>query len=326
MGKKNKTLIIFIFISSVLIAELIWWIIFTHQNNELYLSAIQDKYQLEKQLGIKRNSQELKVIKSEADRKLTMFISESAFVFVLILVGIYMVYRSFQQELRMQDQQQNFLLSITHELKTPLASMKLYLQTLSSKKNLSDELRNDFLSGSLTQVERLSNLINQVLESTKENFTEKNRPDVVCNIAAITIDVSKRFKLGENNVKVSSSDILFHIHQTDFELILSNLLKNAVLYSNEEAEGVFVILEDSNHCITLKVLDTGIGVPDDEKKEIFSRFYRVGSEDTRKSSGTGLGLFIVKQLVHKYSGKISVGDNEPKGSIFTLEIPKVVKS
>lgn len=319
MTKKNRTLAIFALISSILIAELIWWMIFTHQNNERYLDVMRDMIRVEQQFGIETNRISFDAVEEEMDRKLFMFISESVFVIVLILVGIYLVYRSFKQELRFQRQQQNFLLSITHELKTPLASIKLYLQTLSSKKKLSEEKQSEFLSGSLEQVDRLTQLINHVLESTKETRAPREslaeKIDVVPVFTTVCNEYGVEFRGGD-------APLFAHIGETDLELLLSNLVKNAVLYSGETPEGVSVTLQSQEKNVTLVVSDSGVGIKDEHKKQIFERFFRVGEEDTRRANGTGLGLYIVDQLVKKYKGKISVTDNQPKGSTFTVIFPK----
>lgn len=293
--------------------------IFTHQNNERYLDVMRDMIRVEQQFGIETNRISFDAVEEEMDRKLFMFISESVFVIVLILVGIYLVYRSFKQELRFQRQQQNFLLSITHELKTPLASIKLYLQTLSSKKKLSEEKQSEFLSGSLEQVDRLTQLINHVLESTKETRAPREslaeKIDVVPVFTTVCNEYGVEFRGGD-------APLFAHIGETDLELLLSNLVKNAVLYSGETPEGVSVTLQSQEKNVTLVVSDSGVGIKDEHKKQIFERFFRVGEEDTRRANGTGLGLYIVDQLVKKYKGKISVTDNQPKGSTFTVIFPK----
>lgn len=314
---------IFFVVAAVLIAELIWWMIFIHQNNTQYLALVRHNYKLERQLGIAEPEYVLTEATKFVDRKFTMFVSESIFVIIVILIGIYFVYRSFVQELKLQAQQQNFLLSITHELKTPLASIKLYLQTLIAKKHISDEKRTHFLKGSLRQVDRLTSLINHVLETTKSELsTIEHQASRSINISEIITELLSSFEEIKENAHHISKDVYFKMHTHDLELLCSNLLKNALQYVGDNIQSVHVSLEERDSQIILEVSDRGVGIAEEEKANVFERFYRVGSEETRSTSGTGLGLYIVKQIVQKYHGQITIRDNEPNGSIFTILFDK----
>lgn len=251
-----------------------------------------------------------------------MVLGETAVFIFIFFVGAYYLQKAINQERKLQHQQKNFLLSVTHELKSPLASIKLYLQTI-LKRELDPAQQKSFITNSLKDIERLDDLVENMLLATKIESNSYTFPKENFNLSELVNSVAGRLQ-----VHTCSSQIIKLSVQQGISLlgdkfaltsVVTNLIENAVKYSPPCAE-VNVSLRRSNGQIHFIVADSGIGINDQEKSRIFDKFYRVGSEDTRKTKGTGLGLYIVKQVLDKHQASIKVKNNQPSGSIFEVTI------
>ena len=260
------------------------------------------------------------LIYENLENKVWMVIGEGSVFLILLILGVYITHRAFKKEVALSHQQKNFLMAVTHELKSPLASIKLHLQTL-LKRNL-DKNKNEYIiSTAINDTDRLTILVDNILLSTYiDNSTypvEKQR----VNLSAFISDfVNKKTNDADISHKLSLSiepEIYFNAQEMSLVSILQNLLENAFKYSPENST-ITIALKKINNTIILSIGDEGDGIADEEKQNIFKKFYRMGNEITRKSKGTGLGLYIVKYLVEKHNGYISVKDNSPKGSIFEV--------
>jgi len=259
------------------------------------------------------------LIESQPDRK-AMVIGEGIFFMLIFVVGALKLKRAFVREHKIQQQQQNFLLAVTHELKSPLASIKLAIQTI-LKRDLSKEQRDQFLSNSLKDIERLDDLVGNVLIATKLENLRYNFPKEQIDLTELIKNVAGRLQIHSCTSQVIKTEL-----QSDIQIegdrfaitnVVTNLIENAVKYSPPCAH-VVVKLASENGNVLFSVADHGIGIADHEKKLIFNKFYRVGNEDTRKTKGTGLGLYIVKTVLERHRAQISVKDNAPSGSIFEV--------
>ena len=244
-------------------------------------------------------------------------------VFVLIFsVGAYFLHKSINSERRLHQQQKNFLLSVTHELKSPMASIKLYLQTI-QKRDLNREQQMNFIGKSLVDVERLNDLVENMLIASRIDNSSYSFPKENFNLSELVQNIVSRLqinKCGCNQQIISAHvDPNIEIVGDKFALssMINNLVENAIKYSGP-CEVVEVKLQRKEQSIRLMVADHGIGIADAEKPHIFDKFYRVGNEDTRNTKGTGLGLFIVKSVLDKHEATIKVRDNKPSGSIFEV--------
>ena len=262
------------------------------------------------------------LIESQPDRKV-MIIGEGIFFMLIFVVGALKLKKAFVREHKIQQQQQNFLLAVTHELKSPLASIKLAIQTI-LKRNLSEEQRNQFLSNSLKDIERLDDLVGNVLIATKLENLRYNFPKENIDLSELVKSVAGRLQIHSCTTQVIKTEL-----QSDIQIegdrfaitnVVTNLIENAVKYSPPCAH-VVVKLASDNGNVVFSVADHGIGIADNEKRLIFNKFYRVGSEDTRKTKGTGLGLYIVKTVLERHRAQISVKDNTPSGSLFEVIFP-----
>lgn len=257
----------------------------------------------------------------------SMIIGEGIFFLLIFLWGALRLKKLFVREQKLQQQQQNFLLAITHELKSPLASVKLYIQTI-LKRDLDKEQQQVFLRNSLKDIERLDDLVENVLITTKLESRNYNLPKEKFNLTELVENIVDRLQKNACRTQVLKpnldSDVMIYADKFAISNVVTNLIENAIKYSPPCAN-VVVKLTNEEHGIIFSVADHGIGISDAEKKLIFNKFYRVGSEATRKTKGTGLGLYIVKTVLQKHNASIKVKDNTPSGSIFEVTFDKNAK-
>lgn len=252
--------------------------------------------------------------------KAGMILGEGAVFILLITVGVIFLHKSLKKEHRLRSQQRNFLLSVTHELKSPLASIKLYLQTI-LKRDLERSQINAFLNNSLKDIERLDDLVENMLIATRMENRSYSFPKEEFDFSNLIEKVSERLQVHTCSTQTIYTDVQPNIKikgdKFALSLVVSNLIENAVKYS-PACDEVNVSLAAVDNTIVLRVADKGVGIPDSEKEKIFEKFYRVGSEDTRKTKGTGLGLFIVKEVLKVHQAQIRVKNNKPEGTIFEV--------
>jgi signal transduction histidine kinase len=286
----KRSLVIFYAVIIYAVAELIWW-----------------GYQLV----------------SLQPKRIGMILSEGSMFVIVFSVGAYYLHSSINKEQKLQEQKKNFLLSVTHELKSPLASIKILLQTI-QKRNLTKAQTLDFIDKSLLDIERLDDMVENMLLASKIDNRSYTFPKAQFNLSVLVDSIVNRLQITkcDCNQQIIEAEIEPKIEITGdkFALtsVVTNLVENAIKYSSP-CEAVAVKLFSKEGKIHLQVADHGIGIADNEKNRIFDRFYRVGSEDTRNTKGTGLGLFIVKQVLDKHEATIRVKDNRPAGSIFEVE-------
>jgi len=308
----------------------VWWTYLLLSKND---DAYDTRIELLKSEMIHANAYDVTTFQSTANYKelirkkvsqRRMIFAEAMVYFIILIIGVWLVYRSFKQEIRLARQQRNFLLSITHELKSPIASIRLALDTLFKRADkLKPELIQKLSRNGISEAERLHDLVNNILLAARLDSGLQLSPgdvDLVFFLNKIIIQLDTKYPNVEFNFNADSDIPTIQTDENALTSISLNLIENAVKYCPSGCTIDVNIKTDNTHVI-LEVADKGIGIPDEEKAKIFQKFYRVGSEDTRKTKGTGLGLFIVKSLVHVQKGNISVRDNEPKGTIFTVKLP-----
>lgn len=329
--KRSKSLIIFYLLVSYIFAAFLWWTFFHVQNIREQYSLKMEKAELQFQIyNLDRSIvQKDSVTKDNAiieyNRKLNMIIGEALVFFVILFFGSYKIHAGLRRDAEISNQQRNFLLSITHELKSPIAGIKLSLQTLYNRQ-LERAPQQRLLSNSIKDTERLQNLVENILLAAK---LETDKSDMFLseeiNLSDLIEDTvqkfSANFNLSDRIVANINTDVYVHGDAIALVSMITNLLENAIKYSTAAIPIQVSLQYNTNKMAHIVVADQGIGIEDVEKKKIFTKFYRVGNEDTRKTKGTGLGLFIIKQLVELHHGTIEVTDNTPKGTIFTIELP-----
>ncbi len=255
---------------------------------------------------------------TDMDRKFYMILGEGGGFFIILFTGFLLTYRSFNKEIQVGNQQKNFLLAITHELKTPIASLKLYLQTL-LKRTLNPSKQEEILNKSVKDADRLNALVENILLATKidDNGLPLNpeRINLSEMMEKVTLDMLESSGKTVDVEFFIEPEVYFQGDKDAFYSILINLIGNALKYSPEKSS-ICVTLVQKGKETALSISDEGPGVPMDETEKIFDKFYRSGNEETRSQKGTGLGLYIVKKLVEQHNGMIQVKPNVPSGSIF----------
>ena len=215
------------------------------------------------------------------------------------------------------------MLSITHELKSPLASVKLGLQTL-KRTGLSEENFNKIHSNSLDDVDRLEMLMDNILLAAKIDSRQYSFEKEELNLTDTVKTVVERLATIHGHKRAITSnleqDIIYIGDKVGLSSVVINLVENAIKYSDSDDQ-IHIDLKKKDSTICIEVADTGQGIPEHEIQNVFKKFYRLGNEETRSAKGTGLGLFIVQQIVEQHHGKIAVSENKPKGSIFTIQFP-----
>ncbi len=329
--KKSRTSLVFFMVAFYIFASYLWWAFLLIQKNDLLLEQTLLNYQLEYNIANdlpKGDKSYLttadygEMIKKHESQKWMVFGEGFVFLF-LILAGTMQLYRSFSREMALARQQNNFLLSITHELKSPLASIRLSIQTLLMRLNLEDKFQR-LLNNSLDDTDRLAALVDNILFAAKmENSTYSFSLESV-NLSDLVEKQAARIQQLAKDTHNISTDIQPNVMVKADKIAMSsaiiNLLENAVKYSPESTT-IAVKLNTKGKQSLLQIADQGPGVQEGEKLNIFDKFYRVGNEETRSAKGTGLGLFIVKSVSEGHLGKVYVSDNEPVGSIFTILLP-----
>jgi len=257
-------------------------------------------------------------------RRIVMMVSEGAFFAVLLLVVIGLLWRSVRREVELERQHRNFLSAITHELKSPLAAMRLALETVIGGRATGDIARR-FLANALEDTERLEGLVQKVLEATRygDGWSEIDLRDTDLSLLVEeSVDIFRRRAVA-NGVRFEAqiaSDIHADVDHEAMAIAISNLLENAVKYGGDPPIVRIDLNIDGNDAV-LEVRDNGGGVPEEDLELIFGRFYRSGDEMTRTTGGTGLGLYLVQQIVAAHLGEVEVAATGPEGSIFRLNIP-----
>jgi two-component system, OmpR family, sensor histidine kinase CiaH len=315
--KKGLTLVTVVYwlLLLYIIVALVWWFIaLQYQNMQMSNYKLldlkqEDPHYLSKAAEISRQEK----------RKTTQYISEGITFLLLILVGAVFVYRSVRKQLKLNRQQQNFMMAVTHELKTPIAVAKLNLETL-QKHKLDETKQQKLIQSTLEEAERLNALANNILISSQLEGGNYKLSKEELNFSlltdAIIKDYQKRFP-DRKIVAALQPEIEINGDALLLEILISNLADNALKYSPKESP-VFFSLSQNNNTVLLEVKDEGPGIPDSEKKKVFERFYRIGNEQVRKAKGTGLGLYLCKKIATDHRADIVVTNNNPTGSIFTV--------
>ena len=313
----DKTPWLFYGLVAYIVVQFLWWeVLLTKQTRQLAeeqkkLSAL---YFADKNL-LEQNFQQ---IESKKNHQLWMHVGEGTVFLILVSLGVLKIYNTRKKENELARLQSNFLLSVTHELKSPLASVKLQLQTL-QKHNLEEAVKNKLVQKALADNERLLRMIDNVLLASKaENENNILRLEKINLSETLAKLIEQGFEENKNRIKILVAETIFVDADEQFlSIIFSNLLENALKYSPANSM-VEINIQSQNNKVVVLVKDSGAGISDAEKENVFKKFYRIGNEETRSAKGTGLGLFITKNLCDLHNIQISISDNNPKGTVFTL--------
>jgi two-component system, OmpR family, sensor histidine kinase CiaH len=264
-------------------------------------------------------------IKSLEKRKTAQYLGEGLTFFMLIVAGAIFVFRAVRRELRISREQQNFMIAITHELKTPISVAKLNLETM-QKRKLDEMQQQRLIQTTLEETNRLNALCNNMLLSSqieaggyRQTNEETNISELVGNCVQ---DFIRRYPQQKIDVSIAP-DIFISGDRLLLQILANNLIDNAIKYGAKET--VSVLLSEEKNKIFFSVKDLGKGIAAEEKDKIFSKFYRIGNAATKGAKGTGLGLYLCTKIAGQHNANISVTDNNPTGAIFTVTLHSSVE-
>lgn len=262
------------------------------------------------------------VVRSNA-QTFWMVVGEGAVFLVLLLIALWLTYRTLRHELALARQQRDFLLATSHELRTPIAGLKLHLQTL-RRPGLDEAQRSSLASSAIDDLERLGGLTEKILLATRLDeahpAVEITTFDANAELRDLCLRASLGYGRGHRIQAPPAAQAPLTTDLSAFRSVAVNLLENACKYA-PPTTAITVTLERAQTGTVLQVIDQGPGVPVAERERIFGKFYRSGSEETRGTKGTGLGLYIVARLMHSLGGRIEHREAAPHGSIFAATFP-----
>lgn len=316
---KKKSLaianIVYWFLLIYIIAGMVWWFIALQQQSRQMINYKLTELKADDPLYLNK----IEKLTAEENRKTAQYVGEGITFLLLILVGALFVYRAVRKQIRLSQQQQNFMMAITHELKTPIAVAQLNIETL-QKHQLEPAKQQQLLNKTLLEINRLDALANNVLVSSQLEGRHYKIAREEMDLSALANKCAQDFKHRFPNRPwhIDMEDELFIKGDAQLlQILINNLLDNAVKYSPKESP-IYLSLQQKNNAIILQVKDEGMGIVTEERKKIFDRFYRIGNENTRGTKGTGLGLYLCKIIAKDHNADIVMTDNVPAGSNFAV--------
>jgi two-component system, OmpR family, sensor histidine kinase CiaH len=314
-GRLRIVFVVYWVLLAYMVAALVWWFIALNRQN------VQMMHYKEQQLKKDDPGYLYKtaVIEDEEKRKTAQYAGEGVIFLLLILGGAVFVYRAVRRQLRQGRQQQNFMMAITHELKTPIAVAKLNLETM-QKRKLDEQQQQKLLQNTLQETNRLNALCNNLLLSSQMEAGGYQATNEELNLTELVgecvNDFTVRFPLREVVMK-AAGDCFVYGDRFLLQMAVNNLIDNALKYSPKECP-VTITVEAEEKSILLRVADMGKGIDEGEKQKVFDKFYRMGNAATKTAKGTGLGLYLTQKIVKQHKATITISDNMPAGAVFSI--------
>lgn len=252
---------------------------------------------------------------------------------IILLVGLsfsmFFIFRHLNVQMRLNRLYDTFIANITHELKSPLSSIQLFIETLNSRK-VPEEKQKEFFRQMTKDTERLQKLINTILDisalesgKNKTNFEVYDAYEIINRLINEGVE---QFRLKKETIEIqcySSSKICIDV--SSFKMVIDNLLDNSIKYNTGNLK-ISLGIKTIKNKVIIYFADNGIGINEKEQKYIFQKFYRIYDEDIPNVKGTGLGLYLVKEIIKNHRGKISVtSEGKGKGTTFIIELPEAKK-
>lgn len=320
MQQQNRYISFFIYVlMGYAIMQFFWWTYLIFELNAEIISLQKQIIIFGSDIAEQQKMRLINDLDAVFAKKKLMIAGEGGVFLLILLTGFYLIKRAHNKELALAKQEQNFMLAVTHELNSPLAAIKLNIETLTKRSLPMDKVKM-VLGRTYQESERLHFLVNNILAASRmEKKGFELFPELVDLKVQTQLLVDKYQSAVPNEIILTADgDCNAEIDLLGFELIFQNLLENAAKYSDDQIE---VSLKGGEGKIICSVADKGIGIPDHEKGKVLAKFYRVGSESTRKSKGTGLGLYLVNNMVKEMKGTLIIKDNVPQGTIFSVTLP-----
>lgn len=271
-------------------------------------------------------------VKERASRRVVMFAMEGSFFCLMTLFGAYMIYRTLRQSEELKNRQENFIQAVTHELKIPVASIKLYLETMATGKFDQDKMKG-FIPRMIDDCNRLEGLVDNVLEAGRFSRRGHEAKLVASNLSNDLAEYLEEMRpmLERYKAKLEVNidpDLMVKSDYHALRRVATALIDNAIKYSPENRRELAVVARRvSPRKCEVTFADKGVGVEKTEQKKVFERFYRTGEENTRSVRGTGIGLFLVKQIISEHHGTVELkSEGTGTGSRFIITLPLVNRS
>jgi two-component system, OmpR family, sensor histidine kinase CiaH len=321
MHSKTKKIryifLIYWFLLAYIIAALVWWFVALNRQNDQM-----SNYKLQELNPAHTGyNEQVNKIQQAQKRKTAQYLGEGITFFLLIAAGAVFVFRAVRRQLKFSQEQQNFMMALTHELKTPIAVTKLNLETL-QKRKLEESQQQRLIQTTIQEANRLNSLCNNMLLSSQIEASGFKISTEEINFSTIVNECTQDFMVRYPQAKVNTeitNEVFVNGDRLLLQMAVNNLIDNGIKYSPRETVITILLLQQKNKII-LQVKDEGKGIADEEKKKVFEKFYRSGNEATKGAKGTGLGLYLTQKIVQQHNGNISVTDNIPTGSIFTITL------
>jgi two-component system, OmpR family, sensor histidine kinase CiaH len=319
--KLNRATIIYWLLLTYIIAALVWWLIsLLNQTQRMRDFEIRQlNASVDPAISPAMYKRELAKINKEYNISQAKYVGEGTVFLALISIGAVFLYRSVRRQFRVQQQQQNFMMAVTHELKTPISVVRLNLETL-QKYSLDREKQKRLIRTTLEETSRLNFLTNNILIASQLEGGGYNFAREELDLSSLLNDSIQDFRNRfpdrtfiqqiEPDADIKGDPLLL-------QMLINNLLENAVKYAPRESP-ISASLVQLDNSIELKIADEGPGIAEEERKKIFEKFYRIGNESTRKAQGTGLGLYLCSKIAADHNADISVTNNIPSGSTFVV--------
>lgn len=322
MAKRFR--LIFSILVGYIILQFLWWeILLVKQSNQII--SEQQKLVALSSTNDAVIQEQIASLEHQKTVKMYMIVGEGTVFLLILLFGIYKVKQAIQKESELTRQQKNFILSVSHELKTPIASTKLQLQTL-LKHDLDRDKQKTLLNQAIQETNRLNKLIEDVLLANQIQNNQFSIHLEELSISSMTHQITEQYfseYIKKGQLKINIQEHLSILgDRVLMPSVIINLIENAIKYSFEHID-IQISLKKENHHVVLSVSDNGIGISEKEKEKVFDKFFRSGQEETRKTKGTGLGLYIVKQIIDSHQGQITIENNLPKGTIFRVFLKSI---
>ena len=295
---KRKTAVIFYLLGGYVLLQFSWW--------AFHLIEL---------------TQNDRFASTESSRRVLMVLSEGLVFFILLLVGLWYIRKSIIKELRYSQNQRNFLLSVTHELKTPLAAARLSLQTM-KKRKLDEQQQGELLDRALGENQRLSFLVENILQATRIDQDKVPMHPEWIDLDEFLNHLLQNLRKSypdERLIFPTTSNLRMRSDKNALEIILRNLIDNAFKYGDKEAPVELSLLK-GHGSLSLSVINKGESISTEEQVRIFQKFYRSGSEETRKEAGTGLGLYLAKEFAQLNGHNLIIDASFSGGAKFDLNI------
>lgn len=306
--REIKTLRILYILAVYILLQLTWW-------GYLLTKANINSIQLDSTIPVEAKE---KLIRNT----LLMIVGEGSVFVLLLVLGFIYLKRSISKQLQLAKKEQTFLLSVTHELKTPVSSVKLFLETIKSH-DLPREQVVQLAGDALKENNRLESMAENILLTTRLDQKVSDLHKEKIDLSEIVSTTAARLQsLSGHIFKLDIKPQQYIIGDAQMlQVMCHNVIENALKYDSPEPHITLKVSEEKN-AVTLEISDEGPGIDESEYPRIFEKFYRIGDERTRKHKGTGLGLYLVKNIVQLHNGKIFISPNSPKGTKFKFQFNK----